>query len=95
MIKLLKTLLIKLFLSHVTITGRYADIDKQFKEWKSKRNVFVITSYYKRAIIKKESFETFWYVEDNKVMRWCGMNQYKYKRNYLNGAGSDHKRQKD
>jgi len=93
----IKALCIKGFVCKVTFTGSPSEIVMKLKGWRAARNVWLIESFYERNTYKKaHCWETFYYVEANMLMRWCGMGDHRYKRNMTNnGVRAINQREKD
>lgn len=92
LIRILKQFFLKIFVKNVTFGGKPTQIAQQLKKWKKDNKIFLIHTYRFLGTPRKMSFDNYWYVKDNWLMRYCGLDQYKDKRTYLNGTGSKDKR---
>jgi len=94
----IKGLVTRALMKKVIFSGREREIKKQWQEFKGKRRLLILESYFFKGRVRKFSHETFYYVEDHAISRWCGLHTYKYKRKHINnlanGARSTGKRTK-
>lgn len=84
-----KRTITKIFVHEVVFSARNGKIASQVRNWKAKRNVFLLDSYYHKALSRAKSYEIVWYVEENSLTRWCGLANYKSQRHVVNQLITD------